>query len=870
MVSTSMLSKNVSDAALEADHISMQAALPAHIIAAQAAPVADTAGLPLALKNCPNQESRTEIPKRLTPEQRHYLVYALVSLQIAREMDDLMRPGQLALYGPPFASKAVFSPSLAAENGFDLLGGQRDPGPEPCIFRFIFHSSIKIFPFLSSVPENFWQKRVQALADDLAARQMSSPHERGAGTLLRLRLLMATRLGAYFFSRGVGIADSDDETYRDDNTDQSVSRSPWRAGVKRNLARPAQLPPDLQTRIENLFPSNSGNHGEAWKRAGDYTRQRARDWRSFWVQCIEEPDGMRKAWSFLSIPRIADLPPDKLNVIRTVRDGLGGLIRQLLLCEPESDLMFRSLKNGASSFPFWAVKQVLRSSSAAGIVQGLISILLARPAGTQSVIQRIVRRNFSNELNLCERMRVAPVAQSIHPEYATYATRVQAYVRSSTPAQREAVSAKARQVGDDILTVILLEGSTDVKILPEDRLRVRRMQASFARSQYIGHLDSASPIASDRTKKESAQLYQKAQSVSGQPLDRLSPRQEREALVFARLKLLLRETFYTRDLQNAKNAMRGGLVPGLLKDLLDALLPVFAMASKQAHLADRLSDVQSFLDDLIKTRELNDPSPEVWSALIARHEQNLWTLLHELSCIPEISEQLLDWCQRGCTFMATSEAPPEGRVPVSANVHGPNHDGSGYYSTKQPKVEVNCDALLDTLDPSAQAAVRKELDMLVSWRIWGHAREELLARRGVLLAHDSCQPPAGLGKNCIPPGLAAEVHDVDRLMLRLMGDPQVETADTMGAASSQSFTTTRPDTGVCACPARGTETQWDPDNWFDSLDPCGQHLLSEGPSRTQLRYFPTRTNATPPALLHTRTLLLAFIDAIRKGMPRYN
>lgn len=815
------------------------------------APFADDPGLSIALRAFPPPEAQQPTPSGptflcLTPEQRHYLISALVSLQLGRELDDLMRPGQLALYGPPFAPSAVYS---VASPTSTLSDGQRDPGPEPVIFRHIFHSTLKVFPFLDTLPARFWRLRIQALADDLAVRQMSSPYERGMMTLLRYRLLMVVDLGSHYFSRGVGIAD---EVQTD--PPEHPSPSPWKAQTKRGLARPARLPPSLLSRIDNLFPLGSGAEGEAWKLAGEYARQQAWDWRAFWVQCIEEPGGIRKAWTSLATPMLDDLPPDKRNVVRVVRNGLADLLHQLLMVEPERDLMFRSLKNGVANFPFWAVRQVLRSSSATGIVQGLVSLLLARPAGTQSVIQRIVRNNFAREHKLFEATRVRPVAESIPARYEPYAKIVNDYVDQATPARREAVAMAAKKEGDDILTAVLLLGLKDRPVKGGHPVHVQRMQASFARSQYVGHLDAASPTASAQVKSEAARDYQAAKTVGGHDVPPLTPADGQDALAFARLKLLLRETFYARDLLNAKGAMKSGLVPGLIKDLLDALMPVCVLASKQAHLADRLLDVQNFLLDLVATRERGDSAPEAWSALIARHEQNLWTLLHELSCIPEVAESLLAWCERGCAFMATSEVESVPNAPNASTPElalGEKHRGS--------KVQVDCAALLNALDPSVQAKVIEELDGLVNWSIWDHVRSELTVRRGFILAHLDTHPPAGLGRAHTPASMAARVANVDGMVSRLMAESE----------SDPDIASTRPDSGHCASPARGTEARTDPRHWFDSLDPCGQHLLSEGPDRVQVRYSPIDTAAPPPSLLYTRTLLPAFLCSLKECLPRY-
>lgn len=228
--------------------------------------------------------------------------------------------------------------------------------------------------------------------------------------------------------------------------------------------------------------------------------------------------------------------------------------------------------------------------------------------------------------------------------------------------------------------------------------------------------------------------------------------------------------------------------------------------------------------------------------------------------VEDISCALLTYCQLQCNFMATSSSDPQ----------RPN-------SRDARRFEVNCEHLLakSATSPDDLADIVAELDQLQSWALWEKVRAQLLGRQNVLLAHDDANPPAGLGRTQIASrGFGQDANDIDMLMEHLMVNFAKHRlpAGTGALAALRAGIAppiTRIDTGRCTREARGTETRDDPGLYFNTVDPCGQHLLAE-PMVSDLRYVPDKVAAPAPTLLHVRRLLPAFRAAMRRALPSYS
>ena len=233
---------------------------------------------------------RSDPVKPLTPVQRHYLLKALVSIQMQMEWSELEKLGALTQYGYPFTAnrpklKRVKDKSLQLEGEFakgefaeaaddpyadiDEDEARRQEGlMEPLILRHMFHVHLHTFPGLDRAPEKYWQKRIQPFFDEMAARNFSSSIERSETSARHFYTLAMTRYLGGFFARGVGVRGQGElkgPGKGEPGTGTWRKSKEWGKGtVKRGLDKPARPEGDLLDRIDNLF---EGAEGEVWRRA---------------------------------------------------------------------------------------------------------------------------------------------------------------------------------------------------------------------------------------------------------------------------------------------------------------------------------------------------------------------------------------------------------------------------------------------------------------------------------------------------------------------------------------------------------------------------------------------------------------------------
>lgn len=244
-------------------------------------------------------------------------------------------------------------------------------------------------------------------------------------------------------------------------------------------------------------------------------------------------------------------------------------------------------------------------------VRPLVSLFLARPAGSKSLLQRFFASSVSKEMETFT-ANAEILRKSIND--VNLSNRIESYVRRGSRRERRAMRAKADEENIDVVTAILLyTGSQDSqasaktpssssssakKMVQEEPLsatqkdQVRHMEARYLDSVYRSKLDAAYPAGT---------------SVGNEMTRRPSIAQDEAATKYAQLKLLLREELKRRDREQALAVGSGSLVPTLLKDLLELVFyDALRKVSHATDLSQHLGNLQVFLDDLIKLRKGND------------------------------------------------------------------------------------------------------------------------------------------------------------------------------------------------------------------------------------------------------------------------
>lgn len=792
----------------------------------------------------PVKAKRTQSVKPLTPHQRHYLLKALVSLQMQNEWSELEKLGALTQYGYPFTLdrprlKRVKDKNLQLDGDFargdfeeladDPYGDvdedeirKQEGLMEPLILRHMFHAHLHTFPGLDQAPLKYWQKRIQPFFDEMAARNFSTSIERSETTSRHFYTLALTRYLGGFFSRGVGVRGEGELRGSGKGlpgTDRWGKGKEWGKGtVKRGLDKPVRPDEDLMNRIDNLF---DGREGEVWRRARKETTRVKRDWQAFKEFTIERESGLEEAIAYLDVGNLRNLPPHYRNAEEYARHHAAYIFHSLFVNSPNADNFFNILRGIHLLFPYWGAKQLLKVANAQTMIQGILSLLLARPAGAKSLVQRIFVSVIGGQASTIHKDFVQPLAKAIKDE--ELCRRLEAYVKRGNRPEGKALRNRALRTDQDILATILLYAGGK-QLGHSKKKEVQDLHDAFAESPFRGNVDAAYP---DNTPPAKEGKIQKISSW-GKSRD-----EENDALKYAMLKLYLRELLRRRDRDQACQMASGSLVPSIIKESLDTVFygPIKKIA-EHADLSARLGDLQAFLDDIIRTRKAGPNTLPDWIALTARHENSLYFLFHE--CAP-ILKPFVEWIQGGADFMALSTTDP---------AHPANR--------KAKNIEVNLENLLqsDSLTDEDVDGILQETDELIEYVKWQKVWYELEMRKNFLLGTGAAIPQSGLCADDLPKNsnMRKEIEDVDGLLSQLMEQDGVRVED-----------------GTVSNKARGTEIRDFPWAWFDAADPLHQHLDVHG----NLSYEPRSTSAKVPSLVHLRKALDPFQQALLEKLPAW-
>lgn len=788
---------------------------------------------------------RPDPVKPLTPVQRHYLLKALVSIQMQMEWSELEKLGALTQYGYPFTAnrpklKRVKDKSLQLEGEFakgefaeaaddpyadiDEDEARRQEGlMEPLILRHMFHVHLHTFPGLDRAPEKYWQKRIQPFFDEMAARNFSSSIERSETSARHFYTLAMTRYLGGFFARGVGVRGEGElkgPGKGEPGTGTWRKSKEWGKGtVKRGLDKPARPDGKLLDRIDNLF---DGAEGEVWRRAHKETTRVKQDWRAFKEFNIERESGLEETMAFLDVGNLRNLPPQYRNAEEYARHHAAYIFHTLFVNSPNADSFYNILRGIHLLFPYWGAKQLLKVANAQTMISGILNLLLARPAGAKSLVQRIFVSVIGGQASTINKEYVQPLKKEIADNELT--TKLEDYVKRGNRPERKAIANRALRTGQDVLATILIF-ATGPQLSQSKKNEVLDLHDSFANSPYRGQLGAAYPDSTPIAKSG------EKPKIENWTNDR---DEQKDAKKYAMLKLYLRELLHRRDREQACQMASGSLLPQIIKESLDTVFygPIKSIA-EHSDLSARLGDLQNFFDDIIKTRKNSQNTLPDWIALTARHENSLYFLFHECAAIIGPFSQ---WLQGGSDYMALGTTDP-------------NHPAN----RKAKNIEVNLEALLqdDTLTEEDVRGIVKEADQLAEYVKWQKVWYELEMRKNFLLGTGAAIPQSGLCADDLPSkSMRDRIEDVDGLMLELLQEERVQAED-----------------GTVKTDVRGTEMQDFPWAWFDAVDPLHQHLQGTDPSA--ISYEPKTASAQIPSFKHTRKALDAFQFALLEKLPAW-
>ncbi|SCZ88744.1 BZ3500_MvSof-1268-A1-R1_Chr10-3g03075 [Microbotryum saponariae] len=323
---------------------------------------------------------------------------------------------------------------------------------------------------------------------------------------------------------------------------------------------------------------------------------------------LVQSDGLSRVFATIRrTEKVENLPVEYRKVLEWARISLASTIYQLFLGSDNSSSIFTQLKRIHGMMPYFMLRGILKISNPVAMVRAVLDLFLARPFGSNSLLQKMFSSGLNDEVRELKDDATL-VAHKIDDE--VLCDKVEGFVDASKEYQ-DRCRAEAKGENIDLMSVILRSDQEP------------RMDATtFERVQRAS-------VAYEEYKHERDQLTD--------PDEDEGPDND-DAWLFEDLHVLLRILTKARDKEQLIELIFEGSTSELLKDIVTIFYEPLAKVYKAANIADSLSDLQTFLNDLIKTVEfaedanLTDPQQtvQIFVDLVGRHEARFYHFVHQV------------------------------------------------------------------------------------------------------------------------------------------------------------------------------------------------------------------------------------------------
>lgn len=342
-------------------------------------------------------------------------------------------------------------------------------------------------------------------------------------------------------------------------------------------------------------------------------------------------DGLTHIFAVIrSTPNVKDLPQDFRAVLEWGRVTLASTIFQQLIAADSASETFSSLKRLHGLMPYTVMKGILRISNPVGMIRGILDLFTAQPFGGRSLLQRMFTSSLTEEVNALKE-DILLVSDKV--EDPVLCEKVRQYVYAPTAIQ-EFYRAEAAETKSSLLTVIMRSPERPAL----NRAQMQRVaKCSKAHAQYA--------------KRKEALDYDSEEDEG--PSDE-------DGWLYEDLGVLMRLYGRLRDKEQLIELIFESTTAELLKDIITIFYSPLAQVYKAASIADSLSDLQNFINDLIATveqvDELGDENPartvETFIDLVQRHEQPFYHFVHKVHSKGEgLFDSLTHWVELFLTLM---------------------------------------------------------------------------------------------------------------------------------------------------------------------------------------------------------------------------
>ncbi|KDQ64528.1 hypothetical protein JAAARDRAFT_52475 [Jaapia argillacea MUCL 33604] len=349
-------------------------------------------------------------------------------------------------------------------------------------------------------------------------------------------------------------------------------------------------------------------------------------------------DGLTHIFGTIKVTEnVRDLPANYQAVLEWARISLASTVFHHLVAADNASETLASLKRIHGLMPYFMLKAALKITNPVGMIRSVLDLFLAQPFGGRSLLQRMFTSSLMEEVKALEE-DIEAVKDKVDDPMLCEKIRLFVYAPREI---QEVYKADAAAENLNILTSILR--SSENPTLSRPQLH-RVMRAHRAHIEYTRYRSSLSdPDDDEGPEDEDAWLYEDL-GVLARLYERLRDRQELIGLIFE------------------------GVTAELLKDIITIFYAPLAQVYRAASIADSIGDLQTFINDLIKTveatEELSQEDPgktvQIFIDLIQRHEQAFYNFVHKVHSKGEgLFDNLMRWIELFLTVIREGVHSPE-------------------------------------------------------------------------------------------------------------------------------------------------------------------------------------------------------------------
>ncbi|KAJ3508861.1 hypothetical protein NLJ89_g5523 [Agrocybe chaxingu] len=348
-------------------------------------------------------------------------------------------------------------------------------------------------------------------------------------------------------------------------------------------------------------------------------------------------DGLTHVFGIIKVtPDIQGLPGNFKAVVEWARISLASTIFHMFVASDDASETFAGMKRLHGLMPYFMLKAALKITNPISMIRSVLDLFLAQPFGGRSLLQRMFTSSLTEEVKALEE-EIEAVKDKVDDPVMCEKIRQFVYAPRDIQNMFKADAASEQM---NLITIVLRSA--------EEPLLSRIQMHRLARA-HKAHI-----------------IYSKHKETLADSDDDDGP-QDEDAWLLEDLKVLTHLYSRLKDREQLIELIFEGFTADLLKDIITIFYAPLAQVYRAASIGDSLSDLQTFVNDLIKTveqiEELSQVDPhatvQAFIDLVQRHEQSFYNFVHKVHSKGEgLFDSLMHWIELFLTVVREGVGDP--------------------------------------------------------------------------------------------------------------------------------------------------------------------------------------------------------------------